>query len=364
VLSSLGEHDAARELLEQTLPLVRRRLGAEHPDTLVVMHNLAGALHHLKRYTEARGLAEQALAAYRRVRGDDHLATLTATRTMASVLAGLEQYGDAAKMLDRVLAARRRQLGDGHPDTLTVMHDLADVHIRDGKDAAAKSLAEQTVALRRQVLGAEHPDTKETEMLLEAAKQGPAVRAIMDLMRRAGLWSTGHSLVFASNSLTEPTPATRTRVAMTLGFRNRHGQESGNPRAFGYGGIAYRHVSNTNLALFSHFIPCGVWEAVYIIEGLLKSTFDIQPTSSMPIPKASRCRTSASVPAGLWPAAPHPKLARPGLLPPDEQTRYQHIDTLLGDEAVVMVTPLPQRRRSGRHWMESPADTSSQNGPG
>jgi len=35
----------------------------------------------------------------------------------------------------------------------------------------------------------------------------------------------------------------------------------------GYGGIAYRHISNTYIALFSHFTPCGVWEAVYIIEG-------------------------------------------------------------------------------------------------
>ena len=45
----------------------------------------------------------------------------------------------------------------------------------------------------------------------------------------------------------------------------------------GYGGIAYHHVSNTYIALFSHFIPCGVWEAVYIIDGLLKNTSDIQP---------------------------------------------------------------------------------------
>lgn len=45
----------------------------------------------------------------------------------------------------------------------------------------------------------------------------------------------------------------------------------------GYGGIAYHHVSDTYVALFSHFIPCGVWEAVYIIDGLLKNTSDIQP---------------------------------------------------------------------------------------
>lgn len=45
----------------------------------------------------------------------------------------------------------------------------------------------------------------------------------------------------------------------------------------GYGGIAYHHVADTYIALFSHFIPCGTWEAVYIIEGLLKNQSDIQP---------------------------------------------------------------------------------------
>ena len=45
----------------------------------------------------------------------------------------------------------------------------------------------------------------------------------------------------------------------------------------GYGGIAYYHVSDTYIALFSHFIPCGVWEAVYILDGLTKNKSDIQP---------------------------------------------------------------------------------------
>ena len=39
----------------------------------------------------------------------------------------------------------------------------------------------------------------------------------------------------------------------------------------GYGGIGYYHVSDTYVALFSHFIPCGVWEAVYILDGPVRS---------------------------------------------------------------------------------------------
>ena len=47
----------------------------------------------------------------------------------------------------------------------------------------------------------------------------------------------------------------------------------------GYGGIGYYHVSDTYIALFSHFIPCGVREAVYILDGILNNKSDIQPNT-------------------------------------------------------------------------------------
>ncbi|WP_407519221.1 Tn3-like element TnXax1 family transposase, partial [Xanthomonas euvesicatoria] len=45
----------------------------------------------------------------------------------------------------------------------------------------------------------------------------------------------------------------------------------------GYGGIGYYHVSDKYIALFSHFIPCGIHEAVYILDGMLANRSDIQP---------------------------------------------------------------------------------------
>jgi hypothetical protein len=44
-----------------------------------------------------------------------------------------------------------------------------------------------------------------------------------------------------------------------------------------FGGIAYHHISDTYIALFSHFMACGVWEAVYILDGLLKNHSALQP---------------------------------------------------------------------------------------
>lgn len=36
----------------------------------------------------------------------------------------------------------------------------------------------------------------------------------------------------------------------------------------GYGGIAYYHVSNTYIAIFSNFITCGVYEGRYLLDGI------------------------------------------------------------------------------------------------
>jgi hypothetical protein len=73
----------------------------------------------------------------------------------------------------------------------------------------------------------------------------------------------------------ETHPATGRYAPTTRGFRLVHVPESANPRASGYGDIAYRHISDTYIALFSHFIPCGVWEAVYLFEGLLKNESEV-----------------------------------------------------------------------------------------
>ena len=44
-----------------------------------------------------------------------------------------------------------------------------------------------------------------------------------------------------------------------------------------YGGIGYYLVSDKYIALFSRFIPCGVREALHLIDGIMENTSDIQP---------------------------------------------------------------------------------------
>ncbi|MFF8385598.1 Tn3 family transposase [Streptomyces kanasensis] len=98
------------------------------------------------------------------------------------------------------------------------------------------------------------------------------------------------------------------------------------------GGIAYHHVSDTYIALFTHFIPCGVWEAVYIIGGLLKNTSEVQPTT-----------VHADTQGQSFPVFALAHLLGFDLMPrirnwkeltfyrPSKQTEYVHIDALFGE---------------------------------
>ena len=44
------------------------------------------------------------------------------------------------------------------------------------------------------------------------------------------------------------------------------------------GGIAYRHVSDNYIALFSRFIACGTYEATYILDALLQNLSEVKPS--------------------------------------------------------------------------------------
>ncbi|PPT92045.1 Tn3 family transposase, partial [Xanthomonas arboricola] len=81
-----------------------------------------------------------------------------------------------------------------------------------------------------------------------------------------------------------------------------------------------------------HFIPCGVWEAVYIIDGLLKNTSDIQPDTvhadtqgqSLPVFGLSHLLGIQLMPRiRNWREY---KFFRP-----DEDIRYEYIDALFRD---------------------------------
>ncbi len=100
----------------------------------------------------------------------------------------------------------------------------------------------------------------------------------------------------------------------------------------GYGGIGYYHVSDMYIALFSHFIPCGVYEAVYILDGLIKNESDIQPDTIHGDTQAQSTQVfglSYLLGINLMPRIR--SLKKLSFFRPDRTARYHHIDQLFNE---------------------------------
>ncbi len=103
----------------------------------------------------------------------------------------------------------------------------------------------------------------------------------------------------------------------------------------GYGGIAYHHVSDMYILLFSHFIACGVWEAIYILDGLIRNRSSVKPTTVHADTQGQNLPVFGL--ASLLGVELMPRIRNWKDLTfyrPTSTTHYTHIEQLFGDQVV------------------------------
>ena len=167
--NSVGRFGEAIELYERVLAKRERVLGPDHPDTLTTRNNLAGAYKSAGRFGEAIELYERVLAERERVLGADHPDTLKTRNNLALAYLSVGRFGEALELFERVLAERERVLGADNPDTLKTRNNLALAYLSVGRFGEAIELYEQVLAERERVLGADNPDTLNTRNNLAGA---------------------------------------------------------------------------------------------------------------------------------------------------------------------------------------------------
>jgi serine/threonine protein kinase/tetratricopeptide (TPR) repeat protein len=161
-LRDLGSSAAAVAMLEKARATRERELGADHPDTLVTLNNLAGAYQDAGRLPEAIRLFEQARDARVAKLGADHPDTLTTLNNLALAYGHAGRLAEAIRLFEQVRDAEVAKLGADHPDTLTTVHNLAVAYEYAGKLPEAIRLYEQVRDAEVAKLGADHPHTLTT----------------------------------------------------------------------------------------------------------------------------------------------------------------------------------------------------------
>ena len=96
-----------------------------------------------------------------------------------------------------------------------------------------------------------------------------------------------------------------------------------------YGGIAYHVVSSLYIALYSHFLSCGMWEGNFLIDALMSNTSTIHPKivhSDTQGQSTNIFALSYLLGIELMPRIRHWKDLI--FYRPSKQTSYEHIDSL------------------------------------
>jgi tetratricopeptide (TPR) repeat protein len=130
-----GKLDRARPLFEETVKLMKARLGTEHPLTLRTMGNLAVAYQADGKLDRARPLFEETLKLQKAKLGPEH----PDTRQTMKNLEFLRNLGTAQERCRVNLA----KLGPDHIDTLLARRDLAQLYLTTNRlDEAERILVE------------------------------------------------------------------------------------------------------------------------------------------------------------------------------------------------------------------------------
>eukprot|EP00435_Cladocopium_sp_Y103_P070035 s255_g34.t1 len=158
-LKAMGMLKDAEPLYRRAVDAKERTLGAEHPSTLVSVNNLASCLQDMGRLRDAEPLYRRALEARERTLGAEHPETLISVNNLASCLKAMGQLRDAEALYRRAMEASERTLGPEHPDTLATVNNLARCLQAMGLMTDAEPLYRRAVEASKRTLGAEHPDT-------------------------------------------------------------------------------------------------------------------------------------------------------------------------------------------------------------
>ncbi len=157
--SDAGKLDQALPLLEETLKLTKAKLGTDHPNTLTTMGNLATSYREVGKLDLALPLLEETLKLTKAKLGTDHPDTLTSMGKLATGYREVGKLDLALPLLEETLKLMKAKLGTDHPDTLTSMGKLALGYSDAGKLDQALPLLEETLKLTKARLGADHPNT-------------------------------------------------------------------------------------------------------------------------------------------------------------------------------------------------------------
>jgi tetratricopeptide (TPR) repeat protein len=152
-----GEFDEALETGWEIDRQWKRKIGADHRQTLSLHFQIANVLRSAGRPQEAYDLDREILDKQQLALGESHPLTLQTAGSLAGDLRALGKFYEALAMDEETHSQLRNAIGPDEPTTLSAANNLA-VDLRlVGNFSRARAIDAETLADRQRVLGGDHP---------------------------------------------------------------------------------------------------------------------------------------------------------------------------------------------------------------
>ena len=136
---TLGRYSEAEQLCMRMMKIVEDKFGANHPNMMTPMNNLALNYARQGRYPDAESFYKQALA----VLPEGHPQILTIWHNLTELYVTQGRYSEAESLSKQLLAA----LPEEHPETATVWNGLAELYRTLGCYSEAETLLKKALAI-------------------------------------------------------------------------------------------------------------------------------------------------------------------------------------------------------------------------
>ena len=147
----VGDYQRAIGFLERSVALNLQVLGADHPDTLNGMHNLAVAYCDAGKLDLALPLLWETFKLMKAKLGPENPHTLASMNDLAATYWKAGQLDKSIPMFENVLRIRDMTFGRGHPDTLQARANLAVNYMDSGRFAEALPLLEEAYRASKEI---------------------------------------------------------------------------------------------------------------------------------------------------------------------------------------------------------------------
>ncbi|MEM7452950.1 MAG: serine/threonine-protein kinase [Planctomycetota bacterium] len=163
--------DAAIDVLEETIPVMKEVLTEDHQETLNTMSVLAVAYSQNGRPQDGVDILENIVEQMRNKYEPHNFDRISAEINLAVAYHSLQQFGRVKQIYNNLIPVMKRHLGKDHAVTMRALANLGLAHFMDNELDKGLSFMEEAAHLREQspAVGPDHPETIDSRFLAAKA---------------------------------------------------------------------------------------------------------------------------------------------------------------------------------------------------